>query len=612
VKHLTMKPKPFRRKQQGPSGTREFLTHATDPRAFVWPALLVTLVAFTILQFVTALRSSSEVSWRSVWLSIMVVWGVQWIILLLGKWSFLGRPWARRHPLIGVTFLFVAVLSSGLVSAALVSGESGTDGWTLLWRFFLSLTAIALWSVLQEYRQLVATEREVRTDLARVRAEGILQIDQERQLVVQHMTDTLLEGFVGLEDSEQEIAPSLRTLTRDYIRPLSHELITVVPRYRFTRTEKQRSLTWRELLDRLTSSPLVQPFAMALVVTTIFLLGTIETGQSMPNSVSDASDSGVQVTADIEAVVLSITRLLLIFMVTWVVSHVVLSLYRRYAANRSLIVRICLTGASPFGIALVVEVVVSAIYDTSDGFFVRWLIALGIFTVALLLLITRGIVALVTQAQESEVALTSELKWEIARVNETLRQERIFLAHAIHGPIQSRAAAASRRIDEAIHSGENVNEVFGEVRETLMREVVLLGAGPANRPSLATGLVNLKQTWTGVCDIEVHIQPVLLDAIDSDWITATTVNDVLINAVANAAMHGSASTVNIAAEMISPDELMIEILDNGKFSSGESAPGLGSVKLDEVAIQWSLNHDSESTKLQVMIPAPIGSATMNR
>jgi hypothetical protein len=144
-----------------------------------------------------------------------------------------------------------------------------------------------------------------------------------------------------------------------------------------------------------------------------------------------------------------------------------------------------------------------------------------------------------------------------------------------------------------------------------MREVVLLEAGPENRPSLAAGLVNLQHTWTGVCDIEVQIQPVLVDAIDSDWITATTVNDVLIDAVANAAMHGSASTVKIAAEMISPDELMIEIRDNGKFGITTSPPGLGSVKLDEVAIRWSVNHDGGSTKLQVVIPAPIGSARIS-
>jgi hypothetical protein len=213
----------------------------------------------------------------------------------------------------------------------------------------------------------------------------------------------------------------------------------------------------------------------------------------------------------------------------------------------------------------------------------------------------------VAQAHIHEQALTKELMWEIARVNETLHQERTYLARAIHGPVQSRVAAASRLIEQTVRSGGDVQGVIDDVRESLLQETILLDHGPEASPLVGAGLVTIQQTWSGVCEVLVDISPEVLTRIEADWITSATVKDVLVDAVANAAMHGSAKRVFITAELVMPDALMIEVRDDGTFSGVSSPAGLGTMTLDDVAISWSLDRDHDETRLRVMIPAPMPS-----
>jgi hypothetical protein len=147
-----LKKRPSREAEpKGSSGFGRFLAHATDPLAFRWPAIVTTLVAFAIVQMVTALRGDVSVVWSAVFRVVFATWVLLWVFLLIGRWAFLARSWARRHPMLGATFIFISVVIAGVVAAVAVPGSAGTDGWTFLWRAVITFTALALWSVLQEY-----------------------------------------------------------------------------------------------------------------------------------------------------------------------------------------------------------------------------------------------------------------------------------------------------------------------------------------------------------------------------------------------------------------------------------------------------------------------------
>jgi hypothetical protein len=62
--------------------------------------------------------------------------------------------------------------------------------------------------------------------------------------------------------------------------------------------------------------------------------------------------------------------------------------------------------------------------------------------------------------------------------------------------------------------------------------------------------------------------------------------DLLVDAVANAAMHGRAKNVWISAEWTADDEVGITVANDGSTELGEGR-GLGSALLDESCVKWS-------------------------
>jgi hypothetical protein len=116
-------------------------------------------------------------------------------------------------------------------------------------------------------------------------------------------------------------------------------------------------------------------------------------------------------------------------------------------------------------------------------------------------------------------------------------------------------------------------------------------------------LDKLTRIWTGVCEVQVDMPDSVIAALDDDWVASGTVLDLLVDAVANAVMHGSAAHVQIAAVRSAEAEVEVTVINDGGADLGGER-GLGSALLDSTCVRWSRRHVDGRVRLDAVVAVP--------
>jgi len=177
------------------------------------------------------------------------------------------------------------------------------------------------------------------------------------------------------------------------------------------------------------------------------------------------------------------------------------------------------------------------------------------------------------QALELALSSTSQRVW-------VLRQQ---AAQILHGSVQSSLTAANMRIRGA----EVVDDaLLARVREDVERASIAISSFGNNEIKLEESLKEISDLWQGVCDVEFHYSPELIDSIPNDSVSAHCINEIVKECVSNALRHGQASKVTVSFFDSQDGSISILITNNGdtKLSLEQ---GIGSQMLDEVTMSWS-------------------------
>jgi len=588
-------------------GWRTFLALATDPWMLSAPALALTSVTYLVLAAWSALSNGSSLLGALV---TTVVALLLQVVLLWGAFrAFLARDWWNRHLLTRSALVVFIVLVSSASSRGFVRSvgeeELARAESAGMWfqRAAALLVITAGWTALDSYRRSLAREGELQEQLRESRAVAVQTVEQQRRDVIERIREMLDEAL------QEPATFNQRSLdrVRERIRTLSHELQGAAPSYQPRMPESLSTPGWRVVAQSVLSRPIIQPLLMAITVTVFFFAQTVSTDVDSVSSVPTDGE-GLQVSVDLGSFAVSVTYLLVVFLVTLVCSVLAVRLTRPRLPRLPLGARAVWVLVTPILLAVVVQIVIEVAYvvpglsGNLDGdLTARLLLTIPIFLVAALIVVIRAVGGLFTVAQVNQHELTEQLQWQVARANETLVQERRHLSLQVHGPLQSTVASVSLALQESgLEPGSGASEA--KARDKITEMIDRLALGPIEQRSLADEIGLLRSTWAGVCDIEVDADQQVLDAIDADWISAGTVADVLIEAVANAAVHGSASRVRITMTLLNARTVLVEVENNGALVSHESVGGLGSKMLDDVSVAWQLDDTDEGIVLRVWLP----------
>ena len=534
----------------------------------------------------------------------VVAWLLQWGITWLSYRAFLSRSWWRRHVRTSAGVILLITAFVAVVTALVLSPWPGTDGWTVLWRFGIILLVTALMTSVSDYRAEISHERDVQTSLRRTRAEGIALVGQLRDGVVNQLLGMLTESFDETSPDEAG-ARRMQRFAREQVRPLSHELAEAMPPLGRAVPQPSQRYSWREALADVTSAPLVRPLPMAIAVTILFIFATVET-TTAEAPVADVGGDGLTVSVDVSTLVSGLAALVVVFVATWFAAYVAARVTAPILPRLDLGARVALAVATVVGIGLLVVAVVHAVAlltssdgDPAAGLFSRLWVSLPIVAVAFAIVVSRSIAGLLRDSGRRVRDLTSELEWENTRIANALHQERQFFATQLHGPIQSAAAAAALRLE----STEASPEALEQVRADLMAAIRDVGQGPPDRRDMREELDKLTRIWTGVCEVQVDIPDSVIAALDDDWVASGTVLDLLVDAVANAVMHGSAAHVQIAAVRSAEAEVEVTVINDGSADLGGER-GLGSALLDSTCVRWSRGQVDGRVRLDAVVAVP--------
>lgn len=581
--------------------TARALAAATDPRMTRWSIQVVIGVGF-IAQAVIVVASTATSPLLI--LVSAVAWLVQWAMTWAAYHAFLARPWWRRHVRLSATVIFAVIVVATVASAIVFPGVSGTDGWTVLWRFAITLLATGLVVAVSDYRDDILREQQIQGRLRRARAEGMTVVRETRDDVVARLLAMLQQAF---DATSQDLAGAqrLERFAREEVRPLSHELAEAMPPLTRQEPEGAYRYTWREALADVTSRPLVRPLPMAIAVTILFIFATVET-TSADAPVADVGGDGVVVSVDLSTFAISIAALAFVFLATWLSAWLAVRVTTPMLPRLSLGARATLAVATVFVIGFIVVLVVQLIGvvaplddEGAGGFASRAWVSVPIVAVAFVLVISRSVSGLIRDSSRRVYELTEQLEWETTRVANALSQERQFFATQLHGPIQSAAAAAALRLESADAS----TQALEQVRADLSSAIQALGDGPPERRDVTEELRKLAQTWDGVCEVHVDIAESVVSALDADWVASGTVLDLLVDAVANAVMHGNAAHVWVGAEWVGDGEVEITVVNDGGAELG-GGRGLGSALLDSTCVRWSRQQVDDGVRLDAVVAVP--------
>lgn len=596
---------------------RSFSSYATDARSTSLPVSLVALASYPVLALAVALTTDPGTSLLGVVLGGLAAALVQWPLLRGAQWLALRRAWFRHHSVLSMVIIVAIVIVSGaLVMTA--TGERGNDvvaamnssesGFMWLGRAAILLLVTAGWSALDDFRAGLTHLQETQQRLAAAKQEGVRRVVDQRREVVDRILEMLKDVLM---DDPAAQRPELLSLARDRIRPLSHELASELPVFEPQRPVGITRTSWRTLVDEVTRRPLISPLLMAATVTLMFIARTVSPADTPPEDATAATlgSTGVAVSVDVASLLGSLVYLLVVFVATWFAGILAVRVTGPRLPSLSIGRRLVLIVVMLVLMGIVVQVVVSlsalvpGIGSDGQSTFLRDLsVTIPILAIALLILGIRTVAELFTAVTRRAEEANSDLAWEVARVNETLLQERRFLATTVHGPIQSAIASAGLALDSSIADGVPADRAWARARDRIASVVAGLAEGPPERRDLLHELQEVSGMWAGVCDVVVEMDDEAVRALALDWVCAGTVSDLVTEAVANAAMHGRATSVDVRVSHEDGAVLRVVVVDDGTPGETGDSRGLGSQLLDEVALSWDRRLTPHGATIEVLLP----------
>ena len=558
-----------------------FLQRATGPALATWPVCVLVVVWSAVLSLLgSGSTASGSLGLRA---AIALLGGMAACgVVLLAWWLILSRLTSRARIPAGLIVIALAGVVRGLVVqvgfVALGFSEATPAGFvarivpSIFTISFAFLVGAAGVSTVIAYRatagRLLAEQRRL-VALLDASAMGIEERQSDALERVQRRLDAELRTLA--QEANPSAITSLESLAGDVVRPLSHSLARELPEWESVVPEQAPRVSWVDVLRDPEPSaairPLVLPGALlvialpaaALVYAPINGMATVVVGMAVLVGV------------------LTLGRL-------WLV--------RRPPRRPALV-----------WLAVVLILVVSAIAtnrsarlaeggDPSSGsipslaLFVVPVFGLIIATVSMMGARMRSITA------ELE-STTSQLQWNLARLNTQQWEQSGRLSRALHGPVQSMLHARLLRLRKDLDAGEASSLDLEDLRRDL-QEALASALAPAEPRPVADVLADVAATWQGVAHVECEVTAAATAGLARDPLCTRAVTDLATEAVSNAVRHGGATTVRVSIDVDDGELITVRVVDDGSVPES-GPPGLGTALLTRCSYDWALSKNAPTT-----------------
>ena len=197
----------------------------------------------------------------------------------------------------------------------------------------------------------------------------------------------------------------------------------------------------------------------------------------------------------------------------------------------------------------------------------------------------------------------------IARENKIFEQKLWISRNAwstlLHGSVQSALTAALIRTQ----AGTINLESLALIEKDLDRATAALSSAPSNSLNSVWSLHDLKQTWLGICEINLNLdrRDELLALIDRSEVLSIVLNEVSKELVSNAIRHGGATEVTFDLSQNNEGDLQLTCTNNGSQLSPTAKQNLGSALFAQLLLNPVLSWDAPSQRVLFNATIPVQS-----
>ena len=579
-------------------------TRLGDPRLISWPTFWISsaLLIYEIFLQSLALYVISQI--------------LVFTLLFAARWTYLRRGFSRRHIWVMLTTIFFAslfgVIAAQLILATTLITVDGTFA-----RIIVIPVAGLLSISLIDYRNTVSELSQLREQLMNTRHQGLTSIVAARTQVVDRVESTLQRTLEELADDRAETgridAEKLSDLVQQTIRPLSHELAQQTPDFQPAQLPPPH-IRWPAVFANVAARPLLSPTWMAVAVTIMSIRFTFSDAGEVATT-AEIALGPFGVSFDPDSFASSVGFLATIFVGMWFITWFAVRITTPLLQRSSPLRRWMIVLASVVGIGLGLELMLR-VADALPGpvniddpnVWERFWTYAPIVVVSLVLAIARAVSLARKSVLDDLAQANSELTWEVARIRLDLWVQQRQLAQAVHGPLQAAITASALLLSQAQTDSPSRSPADSTSESTAVRDAhtriyaALRGVANPHQPitTLASGIRDIRNTWAGVCDISFDISDVAEQIVDADNTCRQAAVVIIGEAVANAAIHGKASQVEVTVRTGSSGFITLEVRDNGTGVTNDNTRGLGSSILDAMCTDWEIrgsDHDNTGSVL---------------
>jgi len=596
-----------------------------DPRG-IGPGLVVALLVVVMLDQVLALGTIGQnpagtLSRVDLPLAPRIAAGATGAMtlsgfLLLARAAWLRTGWARRRGWVMVVTVLMGT-TAGLGVGRRVLAARAPQSTDLRVAFdetllvaSLALALVVVLSMIGRHRDAVATLRASATQLEAALDSGEQALHAERERL-RTQVRSLLEARLGpaAVGSPTFTAERLRAIAEEVLRPLSHRLADTRTGFEPAQWRSEGAEPRWRVLRELRPEPVVRPRLLTVIMVLLtFRLGVTFVAPTDEPSWPSLPQSGVTVTVDwpslTSSLLLHVTTLVGILIGTRLLA-------RRLAAARrpsTLVARWTLANVGQVALGLTVFAIIRLahllpMFGTLSP--VTPAMLLG-FTLPLVLV--TATVSTFEAAQSALAGITAtkertnhELAQAVARTNALLTHERRTFARQLHASVQAAVNAGSLLLERAEADGTLDDTVIARVAQRIERAVAGLESD-VDEADLGSRAAEITTAFEDLATVTFEVDEATRARLDADAAARATLSDVIIEACANAVLHGRASRVAVRIGPAEGAAVALEVIDDGAPQPSQERAGLGTRVLETSCTAWSLTHREDGTTLTATMP----------
>lgn len=436
-------------------------------------------------------------------------------------------------------------------------------------------------SLVREFSTIGELTESLRRRLAELRAFGVEQVRAQRDELEKLVTSVLrAELDALLVDAPETAVARMRAAVSEIVRPLSQRLVTSVPEVVGALPEPQERLQWRSVVTKAVEGDPFRPVRFGVWIA-VLALGP---------------------TAALSDVVLAFTFPLAAGVLAGVGMWSVRALWRSGCARVGGAMRhvvftmaLALLGV---GLFFALELIYT---DVQPG---RPL-AYALMTAALgwVLAVSTSLGVEIAASRIRLDAAARELAEARVIVTTRVREQRIAISQALHGPVQDALTAASMRLATAIAADEADVQLVAHLRAMVLTSLERVAEVTPRRASLSEALVGLAELWKGVVNIRVSVSDQVNRTLRAHPTTANCLAEIVREGCANAIRHGEATVIEVQAVMSERGDTIEVSIDNDGLPVPDDAPsGVGSYLLSELTLEWSRVNLEQGARLNARVP----------